>query len=440
MALSIQLNTPREHLWTPGEKISGNVILKIDDDTNIEAVNIKFRGKVDSKVVTSNGQRRQTHTHQAYLFVQQLTLFRGPYTLPAREHSWPFEFIFPSHTDLNLSNAFSDNPNSRFQDGPQALPASVYQHASNSGSSVDYKLKAEIPRTFVDWSAENYLSFMPLRLEADPDPLPRTNSDNTMDKKYRIENDTPRELTKRETLHDMMHGSRDSQMLFFRVQIEAPSVLVIGQPFPVLLKIEINQKLSTPNAIIPPVILRQVRGALKTFTYVRVPGIFSDHTGYADNDISIGGSNSLALPLLLDVPISLSDIWASSIPLGSRTPGGSIVPSFSTYSTMREYWLKFHVTISVLDKLFEAKVKIPKVMVLSPFLETPTRIPMQMPVEAPMQAPPRFELESPVNTYPDPNSGETGPVAELPTYANSGAGAGGPAVPPPSYGDEKIHS
>ena len=91
--MSLRIEAP-SHVYVAGQTVSGFVVLSGGQDIDIQAIKIVFEGRCKTKSVGSQGQQSLPYRGHVSLFLQEIVLFRGPYTMKA-EGRWAFQFKFP---------------------------------------------------------------------------------------------------------------------------------------------------------------------------------------------------------------------------------------------------------------------------------------------------------------------------------------------------------
>jgi hypothetical protein len=153
MSIGIVLDGPykrgnfRTQLFFPGDRVSGTVVLNLQDDENIESVIIELKGKYR----TTYRERNHEHEHVTIMFALQKILFKGPFKMRAAKHEYPFSFTFPEQFNYNFLNFRTNAAYAQARMvGPGPLPPHLDHEDSFAGISIYYHLTARVPRTFVD--------------------------------------------------------------------------------------------------------------------------------------------------------------------------------------------------------------------------------------------------------------------------------------------------
>lgn len=352
MSLSVQLDSSRNHIFIPGDRVSGRVILRCDKEQNVDSVTIRFRGKV--KTVVGESQQH-THTGRHVLFEQQKTLFRGPYTLPGPDtHGWPFDFIFPEHFTRTVKGGYENSQQFGTLETPQALPPSLYSHESGQRSTgVTYMVVAKIPKSFVDVKAKHALQFSPVRQEARPNPCHETREHKSLIHHFRIgDNGIPRSLTSKEILKDAFKTSKDTRKIQFSVAVEVPTVMVLGERVP----FQVTVKSTIQDEVTPPFSVGGFRACFHGISKIRAPGIFGDHVCILESDYHVEATSRSRAAVELNCPKALG-----GIELDPR----KFAPSFVSFSIVRSYYLSLRVLVRCCSKDFEVKLKFPTLILVS---------------------------------------------------------------------------
>ncbi len=188
--MSLRIDIPSRK-YTANAPVSGTVNLIGEEDIGVARISITFSGRCKSKIFKSRGNSETTYRARVPLFTYTMELFKGPYTLHANEHSWPFSFRFPARCETRGGDLFGEQQplsslggfpmTSRFNNDPhQELPKSIMRfesgwHTTRSGY-VSYQLEATLVRHGTKVFASNNISTTKLlhlekpRKEAEPGP------------------------------------------------------------------------------------------------------------------------------------------------------------------------------------------------------------------------------------------------------------------------------
>jgi hypothetical protein len=156
----------------------------------------------------------------------------------------------------------------------------------------------------------------------------------------------------------------------FTVEMQGPSQIVIGQPFPVLLSISSSSNIWNRNP--PEVILT----SCKIIAYIEDIVTIRETKGDMTLRVrTIWDGKRLSIPLGSQ-PVDIGKIYSFAL------AGEEIVPSFSTQTLRREYNFSLELNVEVGGKSFEARFSSNQVTVLSPIVATGVRMLQTQPEEA----------------------------------------------------------
>lgn len=374
----------RFRLFIPGEQVIGKVVLKLEKDSEISGVVIRFRGKCKSQVPHGDN----SISHKFFMFTFEKQLFKGPFKLKADTYEWPFSFAFPEHFEMK-GNPF-EGKSSKFLMGKQPLPPSMVMRERDTEAHVQYKLQARVPCHVVGWKAKINLNFTPVRLEALPDPqfISRKQMQPPWTEPFRYTEDfVPRPLTAKEKLRSIFHTSSDNHNITFSFSASAPTSIVIGKPYPLTLTLN-----SEPtDMVMPSFILQSARAHLDAETYLRVPGVFRDHEKYEENNIELYHTHHINFELPPNQPVTLKHFFPAVL---------DAPPTFSSPSLIRTYKLSLHFKITVLEEEFSVACKFPRVTLFAARMENGVEEAIGTgnqavpPYEGPGDAPPVYEAKT----------------------------------------------
>lgn len=252
------------------------------------------------------------------------------------------------------NNSF--DPSAFFKTGEQALPPSCFDidDGGRVNGAIKYHLLARVPRIFLDWKFETRLTFTPLRLQAFPHSMhmPIEQREAVHNRKFRLDAIGPRSLTTKESFSDKFHSQTDTKNIRFRVIISAPTVVVIGNSYPLL----VTLKSDWQEKVLPDFKLHHIEAHFTASTQIRVGGSFGDHVSETENKIPLlSTKEGLDIALPINSPVTVSGVF----PPTNYTP-----PTFSTVSMWRSYRLSIHLKVRCLDENYKVTCKWLNVMLL----------------------------------------------------------------------------
>ena len=351
-ALKVHLDTPysrtsyHTHVFGPGDKVAGKVVFSPESDESIESIYVEFRGKCETKI--SHGNDSQIYERQMFRLTE--TLFQGPYKMKAATYEYPFSFTFP---EKFLYRGLEFRDDGRFElpgpDGMLWLPPSCVDYGDRGGScEVHYHVTATIPRTFMDWEDKILLSFCPWRTELHvPEMRKEASQREARLRRYRLsEEGVPRLLTKKEVFKEGFKKSAETKFVDFSMSATAPTRIVAGKSYPVEITLTSNgaEQLGT----VPEFRIKSCAMFVKSQTYIRVPGAFTDHLDVFDGHIPLTSSSRVDVVLPLGEKQTFNGMF--------RTRGPFPPPTFSSWAFKRTYGLELKAIVECLGE--EEKFKI----------------------------------------------------------------------------------
>lgn len=292
----------------------------------------------------------------------------------ADTYEYPFSFTFPSHCDSRCGQSQFNNNDGMLWKGPgidtstaQLLPPSCEDSDTfdNNHCHVYYHLTACVPRTFSDWEDKVNLNFNPFRTELSPAPVLTTSKDREIKhRNYKVEvGGGPRPLSKRELAIHGFHRSHDMKTISFTIEAEAPTNIVLGEDYPLILTLVSPDDITSMDpSTIPAFKLKSYHLRLRAQTDIRVPGAFSDHNDTWTSHISLSTVN---LKEAIDLQLNESKRISKAFPESkSYAP-----PSFQSLAAKRSYQLELKAKIECLGGEEEFKVIWPRCTIISGMVE-----------------------------------------------------------------------
>lgn len=412
--LSFELDHPQSH-YSPGDLISGRVILNTAEDSAIGKIAVNFWGRTKSRIVQQHGQAVTYHRGRVRLFNQEKIVYETQYTQKPGSFTFPFDFIVPDRADPSTILASEKwKPKEHFPGTTDennlelTLPASNHHNRIMFGRQsecfCEYILEATVTepnglhhiRKAQSKSSTLPIIFHPL---STPEPIQDwkhvTDSHHIMITTLKL---LPEHAGTSLGVRDRARSlfQRNSIPKFsFDVQVQAPSIIQLFHPTPIPFLVTMTPDLSPSNTSIdtthglPLVVIRRATIQLKTHVRCRAPGTFSDRKSYEitlisnkpiNQRIPISGKSidmsSATSEGALDLG-QLCDIRLGNAQLGSKleTP---LCPSFSTYNVAREYQLIWELEIECAEKLekFSSQKNGPPCQVIMPAATTSVTMPV----------------------------------------------------------------
>ncbi|KIX05405.1 uncharacterized protein Z518_06277 [Rhinocladiella mackenziei CBS 650.93] len=380
--LSFELDKPRQH-YSPGDLISGRVLLNTAADSAIGKIAVSFWGRAKSRIIQQHGQSVTYHRGRTLLFKQEQILYEGQYTHKPGSFFWPFEFVVPEQADpACILSGEKWKPKEHYRSTVDndrldlTLPASNFHRRHMFGRQADcfieYVLEVNLTepeglhhiRKAQTKTSTYPIIFHPL---STPEPIQNYNFVGnerlfTISTLKLLPEHAGTSLGIRDRARSIFQ--RDTIPKFsFSVTVQAPGIIQLFHPKPIPFLISARPDLSSDNTTIdystglPEVILRSAKIELKAYVRCRASGTFADSKSY---EIPILSSKPLNVPLKFsrgsiakeDVTLDLGplcDLRLGNAKLGSRLEA-PLCPNFNTYNVARTYHLTWELELECAEK------------------------------------------------------------------------------------------
>jgi Arrestin (or S-antigen), N-terminal domain len=437
-----------QRVYTSGDIVKGQVVLRSDDDEAVGSVTIFFEGRGKTKLRRYNGNNRRTYRGRAPLFILRKVLYRGHYTLRADRYSWPFEFTFPSNSNpSSVEDTFRNDGRFLTVGQIHPLPPSFnsYDDGSNDQGMVEYKLEARLERPadtpiFSSGHLEHAveLRYLPLRSVLEP----KFNMFG-IEKSYIARTlkllPEKQDLTMKEKLHSLFK-SDDLPSASFRLRCEYPTQTFAGRQLPIKLSVV---ALSTSDEVpSPPTIyLHNITVEIKAEYAFRAVSLLSDRYGNVTERYTLLDASNIDVPIPFDQTAEM--VQTECLDLNKVKSGGLVTPAlcpgFSTYNVAVGYRLKIKAKVVSAGKNFDLEV-FARLNVLSSLSESQGQpvqssssaqhvVPTLAPEEPPSELPPYTRNAGPEQEMLNGEMSELpGPSEPLPRYQPPGAVSSPPGV------------
>lgn len=372
--LSFDIENPRQH-YSPGDTISGNILLNTAADVAIGNVSISFWGRAKTKIVQSHGQSSSIHRGRTLFFNTTKVLYQGQYTHKAGSFEWPFEFTVPDQADpASILSGQKWKPKDHFRsttdtgDLDLTLPPTTYRRRDHAGRRVECFVEYVLEATLAEPAGVHRIlgpkvkkSTYPIVFHPMSTPEPIQN--------YGLETNTrPTMITTLKLLPEHAGttlGIRDRARSIFQRQtiprfsfsltVQAPTIIQLFHPDPIPFFIDVRPDPSPWNTTIeapfPEIVLRSVKVELRTEIRCRADH-FADSNSYK---IPVFSHNTLihALTLTEETPPinigALFDFRVGNAKLGSKLEA-PLCPNFTSYNIAREYYLNWELEVECAGK------------------------------------------------------------------------------------------
>jgi len=378
--------------YSPGDVISGHVVLNTAADAAIGTVTVSFWGRAKSRIIQQHGQSASYHRGRTRFFHLEKVLYEGQYTHKPGSFSWPFDFVVPNQADQGCilpggsSSSEKWKPKEHYRSNLDEnknnneldlnLPPSMSHSRMNMGRKADcfieYVLEATLtePRGIHQFRGpKTKTSTYPIIFNPLSTPEPIQNYDLVTEERLftistlkLLPEHAGTSLGIRDRARSLFQ--KDTVPRFsFSLTVQAPSVIQLFHPKPLPFLITIQPDLRPENTTIdtstslPEVVLRSVKIELKTEVRCRAPGTYADTKTY---EIPILSIRHLTRPLTFAKGLSgpdestldlgsLYDLRVGNAKLGSKveTP---LCPNFTSYNVTREYYLTWELEVECAEK------------------------------------------------------------------------------------------
>ncbi|KAJ9603193.1 hypothetical protein H2200_012488 [Cladophialophora chaetospira] len=380
--LSFDFDKSQTH-YSPGDTISGRVVLNTADDVALGKVVVSFWGRAKSRIIQQHGQAVTYHRGRTQFFNQELVLYEGHYTHKPDTWSWPFEFTVPEQADpASILSGEKWKPKDHFRSTADeknldlTLPASCYHSRHMFGRHAECFIEYVLDVTLVEPGGlhkirgpQSKVSTHPIIFHPLSTPEPIQNYYFSTDQRlFTISTlkllpehagtslgfrDRARSIFQRESIPKFS----------FSLAVQAPSIIQLMHPEPLPFLItatpDLSQGLTTidTSTSLPSVILKAAKIELKSHTRCRAAGTFSDSKTH---EIPILSYKTLNQPLALvhgmtssvEATLNLGqlcDLRLGNAKLGSRLEA-PLTPNFTTYNVSRSYHILWELEIECAEK------------------------------------------------------------------------------------------
>ncbi|KAJ5658244.1 uncharacterized protein N7484_001893 [Penicillium longicatenatum] len=394
--------------FIPGETIHGHVLQKPPLSTNI-SVSICFHAKAEVTMNFSSGMTHRKYTSCFYLFgglggLPKIQL--DPIEVPPNNPEctkWPFSITIPTHPDLSFMkrNNVDERSYLALGDAPsQELPPTFYIRAPSLGrvieACVDYYLEATLvsncKNRFPLIGKKDYKEFkatQPLCVQLISSPTPITDFETKHRSEYRERFVSQRLMIGKDSKlsvgqkMEKMLGSSKVPVYSFSLQLDFATVLQIGNPNTIPLRLGVNTILKETSEVlhnkIPDIVLEQFTLTLLSTTHYTSKRLRSTSTSkipeLQDTSSLIlavypcmhgqqKSGQTIAIPSteIIVVPRdSTSPPIDLGIALGVKTPMSSraveIYPTFTTYNIKHEHFLEWELTLACAGEVVKDRGK-----------------------------------------------------------------------------------
>ncbi len=398
--LAIALDSSQD--YQPGDVIVGRITRSAHIVSPRGSVTVKLFGRTKSKITVRRRHRNANNTtttttsHYRGRFslfeVVSGPLFDGPIHIPpeGQPAQWPFRLNIPvkpwQAVAADEGSGGSFLPLDPGAVSGQGLPFTFYcEHNENSHCThecfVEYVIEATLHQ---EHGSKMVTTTAAIPITIRPAPSPRvTNFDlrlcslpGSLRSQRLLPGMEDSELSFKEKTAKFFHSSKVPKLIY-RVEVECPSVLQLGNPFPFCVRVVPDQAASSESiAKVEHVVhLTGAHFKIKAQTEVLATGTWGQHEaqGVRRHEFDLAWRESMMLPSGGDVqPLDLGTQMGIRFYPGEVTyNGGSvrfetpIYPSFTTYNIRHSHGIKWKLTISLAKESFEFESEQP-VLILGP--------------------------------------------------------------------------
>ncbi|KAK5453460.1 hypothetical protein LTS15_006645 [Exophiala xenobiotica] len=400
--LAFDFDHPRAQ-YSPGDVISGHVVLNTAADVAIGTVTVSFWGRSKSRIIQQHGQSASYHRGRTRFFHLEKLLYEGQYTHKPGSFSWPFEFVVPDRADpvcigsgekWKPKEHYRSNVDDQRNELDLSLPPSMFHSRTNISRKVECFIEYVLEATLAEPHSMHKFQFLgpktktstyPVIFHPLSTPEPIQNYDLvTQDRLFTISTlkllpeHAGTSLGIRDRARSFFH--KDTVPRFsFSLIVQAPNVIQLFHPKPLPFLITIQPDLGPENTTIdtstslPEVVLRSIKIELKPEIRCRAPGTYADTKTYG---IPILSTKQLTRPLSFTKGLSeestldlgsLYDLRVGNAKLGPRIEN-PLCPNFTSYNVTREYYLTWELEIECAERTerFSSPRNLPQCTVLLP--------------------------------------------------------------------------
>ncbi|KAF2237443.1 hypothetical protein EV356DRAFT_16268 [Viridothelium virens] len=384
--VQIELDQPPQHLYHPGSRVSGRVVLQSTveefveqvtitlqghNDTYIEDDDTSTRGGVNSSTTSTTTYRYQDQTP---LFIFRQTLFVGNKTcLRGQRHVWPFSFdSFPSMTDNDRTFPYrqaTDDLGAWLSCRHLLPPNFDHERSTSRKCSIVYSVEAHVictaERKHPDLVGIERIRFVPFR-------RPRLYRLPLQEFVRTFDLPASRLLSEKRSLRTRLNDTFSSDALKYKITLKSSlsSEIVPGEPFSIFCAL-VFEDTPEPMPEICVVHFELTRLQLRSMTMYRGPRVSFGgkvHDRGYRNELSSFVEDRLELACDREngQAEKLEDQLKWLFRIRAVVPD-TVCPSFQSFSISLGHRLAFTIVAEIGGKKHELKGKVRNSAVVSPF-------------------------------------------------------------------------
>lgn len=228
---------------------------------------------------------------------------------------------------------------------------------------LQYQLQAEIPRKLRDLKTTYQLTFHPYRIDNYPDPSLGTIS-KTIGHHFHVAEDdvSVRELTTGEAFKEKLRLTPKTRTVTFNVSVTAPTVIILGEEFPLRLAIHPDPSSNDSDNLRPMISLglKEYHVSVQNKSTVRAAFTMlnrsNDEVGFCGETVEVSkGMDSV--PLKLDEEVTLDMITLDP---------ARFAPTFKSFQMTGNWSLHVKVKLMCAEKEFTVFLLLEGITLLSP--------------------------------------------------------------------------
>ncbi|KAF2255693.1 hypothetical protein BU26DRAFT_6047 [Trematosphaeria pertusa] len=358
-SLRIVVDGDSSRVYRRGERVTGRVILGIEEQDEIRSLRVCFAGTCTTKTtrpfyVTGNDadatQSRRAFEERICLFNFRRDLLPRC-TLAPKKYTWTFAFRFPELTEPKYSRW---THGSKYSRGPHPLPPSFHQRTNSPDgqAKVSYHLQAKLVRGGPKATAKTYhpLVYQPAPRDIPQEPRITSSVLYAQTWKPLSENRTAVDKALVKISRRTSAGDRNPRII---PTIHYPQKIAPGQHIPLLLSLtNVHRAVNHGEACEPECILDSLTVSISTCTTSMCGQPMSQPEDVVLKHVTCLSKTDLNETLPFGTATKLTNNFR-------LVDNAECVPSFRTYTIIRRYDLTVTVGIKYGDRSFTIRSTMP---------------------------------------------------------------------------------
>ncbi|MCJ1371393.1 hypothetical protein MMC20_002608 [Loxospora ochrophaea] len=377
--IRIELDNSSNHIFQPGEYVSGNVVYSSPTEDRLTNITITFRGvcKVkmpnpdyEAPLIRKIGVTDKIRKEHVELFHHQEVLLQQPTRFEKNlVHKWPFDFTFPYQTAPDKTGQYVSVQPNLFDESPHSLPPSIGPKQADEHTRIVYEMYCIAFRSSLDRRGGVYMCGEQTEPHSDsielqllPSILP-SSIPPPVAKPYEMAFKVFPQQRKSSVL--TLQSRRPSASLISEtpitttISVNVPQTIVLGKDLELSYTVSSNDSASPTSSTSTAYTHKSTSCTLIATTHRRCTKIPIDTPSLIETTShTLRPESSKSHPL--NPPAS------SYLRVFSTSPLKDFPPSFKSYSISRIFGLRIIVKVACAGQRqdFEASFDIPEVTVL----------------------------------------------------------------------------